>query len=89
MFDLIKVNTYNHADKDRIAKKHIDYLIVDQNNHCNMTLAIELNGPSHETEKSIERDEFVSGIYASIGLNFITFQNEDLENKEGILNVLR
>lgn len=89
MFDIIKVNTYNHTDKDKIAKKHVDFLIVDQTNHCNMVLAIELNWPSHETDKNIERDEFVSEVYASIGLEFTTFLNDDLNNKEYVLNKLR
>ena len=45
--------------KNKIAQKHIDFLIVDRTQHCTPILAIELNGHSHETQKMEERDEFV------------------------------
>ena len=52
---------------NKIKSKHIDFLIWDiQENK--ITLAIELDGKSHESEKMKERDIFVNKLYETVGI---------------------
>ena len=52
---------------NKIRSKHIDFLIwnIEQSK---VVLAIELDGKSHESEKMIERDEFIEKLYETVGL---------------------
>ncbi len=52
---------------NKIRSKHIDFLIwnIEQSK---VVLAIELDGKSHESEKMIERDEFIKKLYETVGL---------------------
>ncbi len=52
---------------NKIRSKHVDFLIwdVEQNK---ITLAIELDGNSHNSEKMQRRDEFVDQLYERIGV---------------------
>ena len=52
---------------NKIKSKHVDFLIWDiQNNK--ISLAIELDGNSHNSEKMQIRDEFVNNLYRKVGV---------------------
>lgn len=68
--DLVDVErgaTKRQAKLNRIMKKHVDFVLCDP---CTMvpTLAIELDGSSHEADDRRERDALVDAIYAAVGL---------------------
>ncbi len=56
---------------NKIKSKHVDFLLCDPETLKPM-VAVELNGKSHQTEKVKERDEFVSRMYESVNLRFVT-----------------
>lgn len=55
------------AKLNRIMKKHVDFLLCDPRTMV-PTLAIELDGSSHEADDRRERDALVDAIYAAVGL---------------------
>ena len=59
---------------NRILKKHVDFLICDQN--YKPVLAIELNGSSHQTVRAQKSDEFKKNAFENIGLRFEVVQVE-------------
>jgi very-short-patch-repair endonuclease len=60
----------NHAARNRIDRKHIDFLICDA-----MTMrplvGIELDDASHQRKDRKERDDFVDRVFAAAGLPVI------------------
>lgn len=92
LVDFIEVDKYTPNYKSffsKMAQKHVDFLVVDQNMYCTPVLAIELNWATHGSEKMQKRDKFVGDLYKSINLNFVTFQNHDLNSSENIINDIR
>jgi very-short-patch-repair endonuclease len=55
------------AKLNRIMKKHVDFVLCDPRTMV-PTLAIELDGSSHEADDRRERDALVDAIYAAVGL---------------------
>ena len=68
----------------RIWSKHVDFLIVDKENHADMMLAIELNWPSHWSKKQEASDDFKIEVFDDIGLPLIYFDNNQANNKRDI-----
>jgi very-short-patch-repair endonuclease len=52
---------------NKIKSKHIDFLVWDVQSN-KISLAIELDGKSHGTDKMQERDEFVNKLYKQVGV---------------------
>lgn len=78
LFDL--ADTKYKTNRNKIASKHVDFLIVDQTKHCTPILAIELNWLSHETEQMKERDAFVGEFFNIIWVPLLTIHNEELKD---------
>lgn len=60
-----KRGTYN-----RLRDKHVDFLIVSRDGYT-PTLAIELDGASHETEVQQKRDQVKDLVFRSAGLTLL------------------
>ncbi|MGY2895023.1 DUF2726 domain-containing protein [Deinococcus sp. UYEF24] len=60
-----KRSTYN-----RLRDKHVDFLIVSRDGYT-PTLAIELDGASHETEVQQKRDQVKDLVFRSAGLTLL------------------
>lgn len=71
---------------NKIRAKHIDYIIVDLNNHCKPVLAIELNWTSHLSYKMEKSDTFKQNIFEYTWLPLIYFSNGEIENISKIQN---
>ncbi len=52
--------------RGRIKSRHVDFLLCD--NLMKPVMAIELDGSSHKSQKMIERDNFINGLYSDVGL---------------------
>lgn len=52
---------------NRIRSKHVDFLIWDMD-QLKISVAIELDGSSHNSEKMQARDDFVEKLYATVGM---------------------
>jgi len=61
-----------HGQFNRISKKHVDFLICNQN--YKPVLAIELNGSSHQTAQARKSDEFKQKTFEAIGLRLEVVQ---------------
>ncbi len=57
---------------NRIAQKHIDFLLFSPNGNAPVC-AIEIDGPSHNNERTRERDAFIKQIYDHAGLPLLRF----------------
>lgn len=72
-------------DFNKIKSKSIDFVITQEN--CKILLCIELDDPTHEQRKRIERDNFINQLFKDLDIKLlrIPIQNfynmEELENK--------
>ena len=63
LVDVVRVSngsSSRRADLNRIDRKHLDFVLCDQN--LAPVLAVELDDSSHDDEKRKERDEFVDRV---------------------------
>lgn len=74
---------------NKIAQKHVDFLIVDQTSQCTPVLAIELNGDSHETEHMQERDKFVWEFFDMIQVPLLMIWNDELKNIDSVIEKIK
>jgi hypothetical protein len=72
----------------KIVSKHVDFLIVDCQNHADPVLAIELNGESHNSYVQAKSDDFKNKLFNKIWLKFITINNNEVQNHERIKEIL-
>ena len=72
----------------KIVSKHVDFLIVDCQNHADPVLAIELNGESHNSYVQAKSDDFKNKLFKKIWLKFITINNNEVQNHERIKEIL-
>jgi very-short-patch-repair endonuclease len=63
----VERNEGGKADWNRINQKHIDFLICEEG-ALRPRLAIELDDASHQSERAIDRDEFLVGALDAAGL---------------------
>lgn len=79
------VNSKDYKDFNKIKSKSIDFVITQEN--CKILLCIELDDPTHEQKKRIERDNFINKLFEDLEIKFLrvpvqNFYNmEELENK--------
>lgn len=68
VWDLVDVkDKRNYTAINKIRAKHIDYIIVNLENHKPI-LCIELQDNSHYQKKRIERDNFIDDVFNSVWL---------------------
>lgn len=67
---------------NKINKKHIDFLVCD--NNLKPKYAIELDDKSHEQEKSVENDKFKNAIFTQANIPLIRIKALQQYNREYI-----
>ena len=72
----------------KIWSKHVDFLIVDCQNHADPVLAIELNGESHNSYIQARSDDFKNNLFNEKWPKLITINNNDVQNHEKIKEIL-
>ena len=72
----------------KIRSKHVDFLIVNSQNHADPVLAIELNGESHNSYVQTKSDDFKNKLFNEKWLNLITINNNEVQNHERIKELL-
>lgn len=83
LYEIVK--SKNYKDFNKIKSKSIDFVITQEN--CKILLCIELDDPTHEKSKRIERDNFINKLFEDIEIKLLripvqSFYNmEELENK--------
>ncbi len=75
-------NARNGKFKSLIGAKHIDFLIFDRESH--IKYAIELDGPSHQTQKQHGYDQEKNTVFKAAGLPLLRFQNGDIPTAQNI-----
>lgn len=74
--------TKKQGNLNKIRAKHIDYLIVNLEKHCDPVLAIELNWKSHFSFSMKKSDNFKRETFKNAWLPLIYFFNNEKENLE-------
>ena len=72
----------------KIWSKHVDFLIVDCQNHANPVLAIELNWESHNSYIQAKSDKFKNEIFGELWLKLITINNDEVQDHEKIKKIV-
>jgi hypothetical protein len=72
---------------NRIAQKHIDFLLFSPDSNAPVC-AIEIDGPSHGSERTKERDAFVQQVYNHAGLPLLRFPAKTAYTKAEITEKL-
>ena len=72
----------------KIVSKHVDFLIIDRQNHAEPVLAIELNGESHNSYIQAKSDNFKNKLFNEKWPKLITINNNEVQNHERIKEIL-
>jgi hypothetical protein len=72
----------------KIWSKHVDFLIVDCQNHADPVLAIELNGESHNSYIQAKSDDFKNKLFNEKWPKLITINNNEVQNHERIKEII-
>ncbi len=67
-------------DFNKIKSKSIDFVITQEN--CKILLCIELDDPSHEQRKRIERDNFINQLFNDLNIKFLRIPVQNFYNME-------
>ena len=75
--DIICVTDTENRNKYRgyIKSRHVDFVLIDE--HYETVAAIELDDPSHNTEKAAEIDEFKNELFDIVEIPLIRIDVED------------
>jgi hypothetical protein len=65
--DIITVTDSAKGYRNRIKSSHIDFVLLDKTNY-NVKYVIELDGSSHNNEKSQQKDEFKNALFHHVGI---------------------
>lgn len=71
--DDIKKRTY----ENKIARRHIDFVLVDKSDYYRPILAIELNWSSHDNDESKGKDNYKLEVLKEAGIPLVFFKNGD------------
>lgn len=78
LWDIVDIPS-NDIDKtfyqNKIARKHVDFVIVDKTQYYKPVLAIELNWASHKKWISKKSDELKEKILSEVWVKVLFFQN--------------
>jgi hypothetical protein len=66
----LEPGAYSQADFNRIASKHVDFLLCDKHS-MRPVLVLELNDRSHTRSKGLERDEHTKVWLKTAGIPFL------------------
>jgi hypothetical protein len=72
----------------KIWSKHVDFLIVNYQNHADPVLAIELNWESHNSYIQAKSDEFKNRLFSEKWPKLITIYNNEVQNHEKIKDII-
>lgn len=72
----------------KIVSKHVDFLIVNCQNHADPVLAIELNWESHNSYVQAKSDEFKNRLFSEKWLKLITIHNDEVQNHEKVKEII-
>lgn len=75
---------YWKASLSRINNKSVDYVLCDKETLA-VAYAVELDDPTHLTEKRKRRDEMVNQIFKDINLPLVRFSNYQILTKDDII----
>jgi Protein of unknown function (DUF2726) len=75
------------AGFNKISQKHIDYLIVALP-ECVPLFGIELDGPSHTSEKQQARDAAKNAAFEAVGMPLLRVRTEESPNLEKLKSIL-
>lgn len=92
LIDVLIMNKHSPNKRkymNKVMSKHIDYLIVDRSKDFRPVMAIELDWNTHSSEKTFENDEFKKKVINSVGMKFLTFCNQEIDNKESIFEKIK
>ena len=69
--DIIFVTEKKYREQYRgyIKSRHVDFVLLDK--ACNTVAAIELDDPSHNTEKAMKTDQFKNELFYKVGIPLI------------------
>ncbi len=83
MEDLIgaKDNKYKEANRNRIKSRHADFAIFNKET-LTIRLVVELDGNSHDNNKSQKIDNFKNEAYGSAGIKIARIKQKPYYNRE-------
>lgn len=74
------VNCKNFKTFNRIKSKTIDFVITEKN--CKIKLCIELDDKTHNTNKRIERDNFINDMFKELNIKLLRVPVQNFYNME-------
>jgi len=77
IIDVHKDDIQKRTYQNKIARRHIDFVLVDKYDYYRPVLAIELNWSSHDNDDSKERDNYKLGVMKEVGIPLLFFRNGD------------
>lgn len=88
LYEIVKNKDFK--DFNKIKSKSIDFVITQEN--CKILLCIELDDPTHEQKKRIERDNFINELFQELEIkllripvqNFYNIEELELKIKESL-----
>jgi len=75
IIDVDKETTNTLLAENKIARKHIDFVVVDSENRYDPVLAIELNWSSHNNYKARRTDDFKYNVLKEAGIELAFLKN--------------
>lgn len=80
-------DVFQHEDLtgfNKVSQKHVDFIIYRNDDWMPM-LGIELDDDSHERKDRKERDMFVNGLFASVGIPLIRIHVSEVDQIEELV----
>lgn len=74
------VNCKNLKNFNKIKSKSIDFVITEKN--CKIKLCIELDDKTHNTNKRIERDNFINNMFKELDIKLLRIPVQNFYNLE-------
>lgn len=74
------VNCKNFKNFNKIKSKSIDFIITEKN--CKIKLCIELDDKTHNTNKRIERDNFINNMFKELDIKLLRIPVQNFYNLE-------
>ena len=74
------VNCKNFKNFNKIKSKSIDFVITEKN--CKIKLCIELDDKTHNTNKRIERDNFINNMFKELDIKLLRIPVQNFYNLE-------
>ena len=86
---LLKYALKNKDFKDfnKIKSKSIDFVITQEN--CKILMCIELDDPTHEQKKRIERDNFINKLFEDLQIKYLRIPVQNFYNMDELENKIK